>query len=238
MLVLNAKADWSLKYDNAPRLQILVDKFPERKELLYNEKNGIYYAEKDGYVLFCFYEKPGQGYGGYHFELNMQNGEKKTLIGPWSSRSGCVNAVGFGPCVDVHLTDNAKDFEKGHFLSGHVTLDLAFQAIKLSKCNLLLEVETKTYSSKILSGEQNHIFGKETLKYHFLNENCPKELIQEFLKDASEATFYPFLSEKCVCSVCKCIRIGDRLVKHGYPCRASCAKKEDYDRFFKQVEGY
>ena len=227
MKILKSKIDWHMKYDNAPTFSLLVDHIPKREELVYSEKDGIYYAEKDGYVSFYYYTEPGRGYGGQHYDLNMQSGEKKTLIGPWSSRSGAVNSVGFGPCLDVSLTDEERDYY--NYRSAHITLDLAFIAAKLSGCQLVVELEQNSVSSNV-SGEQKMAIGSNrTHNYHVIDETYPKELISNLLKNASEATFYPYLESKCVCKVCKCVMIGSRLIKNGFPCR-NCATKEDWEK--------
>jgi hypothetical protein len=52
----------------------------------------------------------------------MKDGSKETLIGAWSSRAGCMNAVGFGPCLDVTFRFNGNNWHRG---AGAITLRLA-----------------------------------------------------------------------------------------------------------------
>ena len=99
------------------------DDLPDLKSLRYKEKHGCYFAELDGYVNFMYYSGPGQGYGGRHFDITMEDGTQKTLIGPWSSRAGAMNATGFIPCVDVCIDINNSRF------SSAVTLDFIKQNI-------------------------------------------------------------------------------------------------------------
>lgn len=125
MKLIKGRVHWFEGFANDPVLQILVDKLPEMDELRYEEKDGIYYGEKDGYVSFYYYVQPGQGFCGRSFKLTMKDGEEKTLIGPWSSNAGAAHGVGFGPCVDVNIIDNLESYERGYtFYAGHVTLDL------------------------------------------------------------------------------------------------------------------
>lgn len=239
MLITGASVDWKLFYDNAPQFSIVVDQIPDRDDLVYQEKNGIYYAEKDGYVSFLYYDKPGNGYGGQHFDLHMQSGETKTLIGPWSSRAGAVNSVGFGPCLDVSLAiaDNRKPYEsltKYTFYSGHITLDLALQAAKLANCQLVIDLEQNNVNSNASGQQKEAIDGNKEHYYHVIDENYPRDsLLKSLIKNSKEATFYPYLEERCVCSVCKCIRIGDKFVKNKLPCR-NCSTIEDFKRYYAE----
>lgn len=122
MKLLKGKVNWMEGFANEPTLQILVDKMPDLKDLRYQEKEGIYYAECDGYVSFYYYVRPDDGFGGRHFHITMENGEEKVLKGPWSSNAGSVNRVGFGPCVDVSIIDDPRSYDRGYtFYAGHVT---------------------------------------------------------------------------------------------------------------------
>lgn len=137
MKVLKAKIDLVEGYANDPRLQVLVDKMPKQEDLIFDQKGTLYFAELDGYVQFFHYEKPGQGYGGAHYFLHVKDERSKglvlkELIGPWSSRSGCMNNAGFTPCIEVSITDNAEDFDRGYtFYAGDITIELAKKAIDL-----------------------------------------------------------------------------------------------------------
>lgn len=125
MKLLKARVRWMEGYANDPTLEILVDKMPELSDLRYQKKGTLYYAELDGYVNFFHYSGPGQGYGGRGFELKMADGSTEVLKGPFSSRSGVMNAAGFGPCLDVSITDNPESFERGYtFYAGSVALSL------------------------------------------------------------------------------------------------------------------
>lgn len=135
MKVLKARVNWMLGWANRPHLEILVDKIPEMTEMRFEERYGLYYAEKDGYVMFFAWSGRGNdgGYDGRIFNIVMADGTSTTLEGPWSSRAGSANAHGFGPCVDVSLTADPSSFERGYtFFSGHITLALAQIAMDLA----------------------------------------------------------------------------------------------------------
>ena len=131
MEIIDAKIDWKLGWNNSPELQILVDKIP--RDLRYQFREGMFFAEKGGYVSFFAHNGDSEnhkGYSGREFSIVMEDGTSKILRGPWSGRSGVTNQLGFVPCVEVSLTENPEEFKQGHIFSGGaVTLDLAEKAI-------------------------------------------------------------------------------------------------------------
>jgi len=129
MKVLNASI-WVYKPHvvNDHVLQILVDKIPKESDMRFREKNGLYYAEKDGYVRFYYWSGKGNdgGFYGRAFEIIMEDGSKKILEGPWSSRSGAINKYFKPHCMEVSITDDPEAFERGYtFYAGAITVDLA-----------------------------------------------------------------------------------------------------------------
>lgn len=137
MDVVYAEVDWRHGWANDPNLRVLVDKMPDLDDLRYEKKDELYYAELGGYVNFFSWNperdgkgrKEWQGFGGAVFPITLTNGEKVTLRGPWSSRAGVMNSVGFGPCVEVSLTEDEKAMERGYtFFASAISLDLANKA--------------------------------------------------------------------------------------------------------------
>ena len=124
--VVDVKVNWSLGWDNNPTLRVLLDREPDPKDFRFEKSGGFYYAVFGDAVRFFFHSgepEVQEGYGGLVMKLKMRDGSLSTLVGPWSSRAGAVNAVGFAPCVDVEYTAFPRVFrdEEG-FYSGHVTL--------------------------------------------------------------------------------------------------------------------
>ena len=117
MRIISGYVNWNEGYANKPRLHFLVDKIPNYDDLIYEQIGSFYYAECDGLVNFFYYKEPDRGYGGREFNLKMSDGTIKTLIGPWSSNSMSINDAGFGPCVEVSLTDSIKAMELGYTFS-------------------------------------------------------------------------------------------------------------------------
>lgn len=136
MKILKAQINWMDGFGNLPFLEVLVDKIPEKEELRYEHRGSIYIAYKGGYASFLLGDpaKIGRGFGGATFHLPMLDGSVTTLVGPWSSRAAGVNYYFPERCVvDVSITDDEKTFERGYtFLAGHITLELAEEAIKLA----------------------------------------------------------------------------------------------------------
>ena len=126
MNILSAKINWNANYMNFPDLEIEVDEMPDTKTMRYEERNNIFYAEREGYASYFYYKEPGEGFGGREFPITMKDGTEKILKGPWSSRASCVNQMGFGPVVDIVLSKNQY-----YRVSGAVTLRIAQKAIKM-----------------------------------------------------------------------------------------------------------
>jgi hypothetical protein len=120
--------NWYEGYANEAALQIIVDEYPT--DFIFEQKGNLYFAEKEGLAKFFYYEKPGRGYGGRTFTINMLDGSTKHLCGPWSSRAGVMNQH-FTQSVDVatRLDGGSRTL----WNSSHVTLAFALEAIKLYK---------------------------------------------------------------------------------------------------------
>jgi len=135
MRVLKAVVEWNEHLLNSPRLQVLVDELPQKGFVYRSHKvgnNTLWFAEKDGEVSF-FSEVPGnhRGFGGNTFTIQTENGPYE-LVGPWSSRAGCMNRYFEPQCVDVDITDDPDAWERGRtFYSGAITLEKAREACAL-----------------------------------------------------------------------------------------------------------
>jgi len=145
---------------NDPTLEILVDKLPDRSELHFECRNGLYFAESDGYVSFISKKDPtipDDGFGGAHQTLIMQDRTVLSFKGGWSSRAGVANKLGFTECMDVSLTDEPKSWERGYtFLAGHVTYEFAKNAVWefLPEVNLVRVDKDSSFLDS--SEEQSH----------------------------------------------------------------------------------
>ncbi len=107
MKLIDAKVNWMLDLDNSPRLMITVDKIPELRDLRFEERGGLYFAEKGGFVQHFAWRGPGneRGYGGATCDIIMTDGSHRKLLGPWSSGSHVMNAAGWGPCMEVTIIE-------------------------------------------------------------------------------------------------------------------------------------
>jgi hypothetical protein len=141
MKIIDIKPNWMIRWSNRPTLQILIDKFPKDEDFLFEQKGPLYFAEFEDYVRFFCYSKPGDGFGGREFKLKMKDGAEKILYGPWSSRAGVMNKVGFTPCLDVALTDDKRIFDDplgGVWSGGAVTLESVREWMKENKPDFYL----------------------------------------------------------------------------------------------------
>ncbi len=155
MKPLKSQVNWMEGYANSPVLQVLVDKIPDMSNAIYlHHPDGLYFAEKDGYVRFFSYKGPGQGYAGRCFPIRVALGngrleqevamragryKEEVLVGPWSSRAGVMNMYGFTPCMEISITDDPGVMKRGYtFYGAAVTLEFAKEAVKQSGMNLNL----------------------------------------------------------------------------------------------------
>lgn len=90
-------------YANDANYRIWVDALPELSDLRYEKRGNLYYAEKNGYVNFYYYDRPGDGYGGRQFPITLTDGTEVVLKGPWSSRAGVMQKAGFPETVEVTI---------------------------------------------------------------------------------------------------------------------------------------
>jgi len=92
-------------------------------------EEGFWYGEdsETGYVEFFAWDGGQQdGYGGRHYEIELEDGTSQVLKGPWSSRAGVANKLGYGPCMKA-LYRTHPDQLGGK--SGHITVDRAEEII-------------------------------------------------------------------------------------------------------------
>lgn len=124
MKCLSSKVNWMFGWANNPSLEFVVDEIPKRDSLRYHQIMGIdgelFYAQTpEGYVSFFAYNPRNQnGFGGCTFNIILTDGTKRALVGPWSCRAGVFNALGYGPCIDVTLSEEYN-------YAGHVTVEWA-----------------------------------------------------------------------------------------------------------------
>lgn len=187
MKIIDAKVNWMEEYANMPGLKILVDRIPMLDEFLFERKGSTYYAELDGHVRFFAWSKPGEGFGGRTFNLHMKGGEVKALKGPWSSRAGAVNRVGFGPCLDVSMVDDEASWKRGYtFMASAMTLDKAQEAAKIAGVHL---VKTELYGDLTyypsLDPDKLVAYKKDRKTGKILRHECGEDTIWKLLSPVS-----------------------------------------------------
>ena len=123
MKALRATVNWNWGVGNSPSLYALVDQLPKNLRYKFKQEgggpdHGLYFAEKEGYVSFYSYRGPDRGFGGRSFTLALENGEERTLVGPWSGSCAGMNAAGFTPSMPISLTAEPKVWRKGFTFYG------------------------------------------------------------------------------------------------------------------------
>lgn len=95
------RVEYNEKWANPPGLKISATKEEEdtfnviREGLRYREiRPGLYIGRNEPFGLVNFFAHVPEdefGYGGAVFNITMEDGEKRSIKGPWSSRAGCFN---------------------------------------------------------------------------------------------------------------------------------------------------
>jgi hypothetical protein len=140
MKLIKAEVEWHDGFANRPTLEITVDKIPDKEHFRFQNKGRLYFAEHDGYVRFfagSTTENEG-GFGSRKFPITLHNGNKVTLLGPWSSRASYMNQHFEPHCVDVYIYETESEFTSG--IGGAVTLEVAEKAAEMAGYELEREV--------------------------------------------------------------------------------------------------
>lgn len=129
--ILDADVEWYHGYANTPGIKLLLSRTFDFDVARYEERDCLYLAQDGVLVDFYFYSRPGDGYGGRHFELTMIDGSKRTLKGPWSSNSQAVGEKFNVELMEVSYTDNPKSFERGYTFTAGAALVSAIKELAL-----------------------------------------------------------------------------------------------------------
>jgi len=130
MQVRNVLIDTHSGYANKPTFIVEVDVLPDPAGIYFSQRGGLYFGyDTDGYVRFYSFSQPGNGYGGSTFTLNMTDGTRKKLKGPWSSRAGVMNKVGFPDCVDVLFKSHIETMH-GHILAETLSMHVDMKKVE------------------------------------------------------------------------------------------------------------
>lgn len=105
---------------NAGRFDLMVEtdgESPGYPNMKFEKRGNLYRAQSGIWISFFAYKAPGDGYGGAAFDIELVDGTKETLIGPWSSnadsifkafpdRDEPVNVI-LPRCISGHISRNA-----------------------------------------------------------------------------------------------------------------------------------
>lgn len=129
--IISAEINWMEDWANDPNLIVYTDKILRLEDFRYQQYGPLYFAFdlKSGQCSYFAYQGPGNGYGGAHFDLQMRDGTRQKLIGPWSSRSSVMNSNGFPHSVEVTLRKPGKKYGG---IAGAMLIDHATHALKIA----------------------------------------------------------------------------------------------------------
>ena len=93
MKITNPEINWMEGWANDPSLSITATGVPKNDDYIYTQKDNLYFALHESGCASFFAHSPGNqtGFGGREFTLQMQDGDAKTIKGPWSSRCSVMN---------------------------------------------------------------------------------------------------------------------------------------------------
>lgn len=100
---LNTSEDWELRLE-VPKEHELFERF-DKGEYVYDKIGNMYFAEDEvtGQCRFFVQTDNTNGFGGSTYKLQMSDGSVAELKGPWSSRCGVMNRIGFIPSMEVNI---------------------------------------------------------------------------------------------------------------------------------------
>lgn len=127
---MQVSVDWMEGWGNTPNFVIHCskDNIPELVKSEFTNHSGLWvHVSDNGFVHYFAHKGIGNegGYSGAPFTF-LHNGQIKTRRGPWSSRAGCVNQLGYN-IVDVVVDDNGSRY------SAAITLALLVQLLDEQK---------------------------------------------------------------------------------------------------------
>lgn len=167
MKIIDMHIDWMQGYTNDPKLILLIEhSHPSMINSLHNiphiAKDGglgctFYYAEDldTGLVHFCHHDPRNEtGFGGAVVRLRMKDGSIRNIKGPWSSRSGVANQLGFGPCIEAIF----KTKQSPGGISGAITVAAARAWLSQYQPYVVLVKTTNKNLSNNFNGDREFWF--------------------------------------------------------------------------------
>jgi len=147
MKIISGSINWMEGCVNDPQIEVLVDKIPPAEDFLFEKRGDLYFAMVDGYVkMFAWHGKPDNGFGGSKFDINMIDGSKATLIGPWSSGSYATNAAGFPHSIEVNVAEQNSKYSCR--VAGHMFVKMVLRAMDEGVIELTDYMEGKDYFNR------------------------------------------------------------------------------------------
>lgn len=106
-LVISGRIDWMAHFGNHPRLILKLGRVPafdafRWKERRFDSNSAIFWSVLDGHVRYLTEDKQDQtGFGGSKWDLTMEDGSTRVLVGPWSGHAGNLHRLGMATAVEV-----------------------------------------------------------------------------------------------------------------------------------------
>lgn len=142
MKIINSRVNWKEDYHNYPVLECLVDDIPKLDDILFHQIDNLFWGECSGYIKYFLSTTDQRGFCRANYNLNMVDGTKKTLIGPWKTSPGFPNSycTWRDLAVECKITSSIGVWNSGFtFEVGCISMELAVIAAKIANVFLVPE---------------------------------------------------------------------------------------------------
>lgn len=147
MSITDIKVDWMAGCANMPMIEVHLSKAPPgideipHKQKTNSDGSVLYYGQKEGFVSYFCENSNKEGFGGRSFDILMEDGSIKTLVGPWSSRASVMNEEFVAACVEVTFNYDGNPYPSLKYAGAMSVVNIIEALSKLSPEIELFPVE-------------------------------------------------------------------------------------------------
>jgi|SRR3990170_8528257 len=208
MNIIGAIIRWRIGWGNSPEIHLTLDKKPNFDRIYNSISIGgktYYYSVVDG-IVSAFMHDPSYegGFGGRHFELNMEDGTIKTIRGPWDAGSSTFNKLTGMKAIQISYNYPFNEFNlfyasmaliepvEAYLTSFHPGLSLKSRPTQTTGGDDTQSVII-LHGSKVISDTVVYELQKDMrfmIGYYLLEDKWHKEDCYSILQDAWLTSFF------------------------------------------------